>query len=93
MAKIGQHVLQQHADHQLVLDHEDAFAGRRIALRCHPKYRAPAATGNISTNMRRPPSRDYYSAAGRTLNARAETETLNAEVPRPVPGENPEATM
>jgi hypothetical protein len=91
MAKIGQHVLQQHTDHQLVLDHEDAFAGRRIALRCHPKYRAPAATGNISTNMRRPPSRDYYSAGGRTLNARV--EMFNAEVPRPVPGENLQVAM
>ena len=33
MAEIGQHAFEQHADHQLVLDHEDALARRLSAAR------------------------------------------------------------
>ena len=83
MAKIGQHVLQQHPDHHLVLDNEDALAGCGIALKRHPKYRAPAAIDNISKHMRHPASRNDPSASCRT---ECPCPPLNAEVPPPVPG-------
>ena len=31
MAEVGQHVLEQHADHQLILDHEDALTRSEIS--------------------------------------------------------------
>ena len=36
VAEFAQHVLEQHADHQLVLDDEDALGLRGLCLRYHP---------------------------------------------------------
>jgi hypothetical protein len=42
VTEVSQHVLEQHADHQLILDHKDALACARIFLRCHRESRACA---------------------------------------------------
>jgi hypothetical protein len=91
MAQIDQHVLEKHADHKLVLDDENTFAGRRIALKRHAKYNAPFATGTISNDMR-------HLACGNNL-----PQAVGPELPVPnrsirksrrrFPGENHDVAM
>ena len=35
VAEVGEHVVQQQADHRLVLDHEDALACASFCVGCH----------------------------------------------------------